>query len=192
MEIELRDDHIGVFKNALPEDLIDSYINFYKQNEKQGLVYPRQFDFHDVADTQIDLITDTFSMNVPYNSRPFIENFFKNIYPIYCKKYSILNELQKHSIYDIKIQKTIPGEGYHSWHVENSSLALRNRLMAFMVYLNDVKEGGETEFLHQKCRFKPERNTLLIWPANYTHVHRGNSPLSNDKYIITGWVEYGV
>ena len=91
----------------------------------------------------------------------------------------------------MKLQKTCPGEGYHNWHTEHDRIGSRNRLMAFMVYLNDVEEGGETEFLYQKCRFKPKRNTLLIWPANYTHVHRGNPPLSNDKFILTGWVEYG-
>jgi len=63
--------------------------------------------------------------------------------------------------------------------------------MAFMVYLNDIKEGGETEFLYQKCRFKPKRNTLLLWPSGFTHTHRGNPPISGDKYIITGWIEYG-
>ena len=34
-----------------------------------------------------------------------------------------------------------------------------------MVYLNDVTEGGETEFLYQKCRFKSEKNTMLVWPC---------------------------
>ena len=88
-------------------------------------------------------------------------------------------------------QKTKVGEGYHFWHCENAEMKARNRILAFMVYLNDVNEGGETEFLYQKCRFKPEKNTMLVWPSQFTHVHRGNPPLSNDKYIITGWVEYG-
>ena len=59
-----------------------------------------------------------------------------------------------------------------------------------MLYLNTVEEGGETEFLYQSVRFKPVKNTLLIWPAGYTHTHRGNPPLSNEKYIVTGWVEW--
>ena len=77
------------------------------------------------------------------------------------------------------------------WHCENAEMKARNRILAFSVYLNDVAEGGETEFLYQKCRFKPEKNTMLVWPAQFTHIHRGNPPLSNDKYIITGWIEYG-
>jgi len=92
----------------------------------------------------------------------------------------------------IKIQKTLPGGGYHIWHIERGHKEFScKRALVWTVYLNDIKEGGETEFLYQKCRFKPEKNTMLVWPAQFTHVHRGNPPLSNDKYIITGWVEYG-
>ena len=58
--------------------------------------------------------------------------------------------------------------------------------MAWMVYLNDVEEGGETEFLYQKRKVKPKKGTILIWPGGYTHLHRGNPPMS-DKYIATGW-----
>ena len=192
MKVDIRDDHIGVFDKALPEDLIDNYLDFYKENEKQGVVYPRASPSHQIEDSQLDLITNTFNMNVPYNSGPFLKIFFKDIYPLYYKKYSMLNVIQKHSVYDLKLQKISPGGGYHIWHIENDGMLMRNRIMAFMVYLNDVKEGGETEFLYQKCRFEPKRNTLLIWPANYTHAHRGNPPLSNDKYILTGWVEYGI
>ena len=48
------------------------------------------------------------------------------------------------------------------WHCENAEMKARNRILAFSVYLNDVAEGGETEFLYQKCRFKPEKNTINI------------------------------
>ena len=68
----------------------------------------------------------------------------------------------------------------------------RDRICAFLLYLNDVEEGGETEFLYLKKRFKPIKNRLLLWPAGYTHTHRGNQPINQSKYILTGWIEYGV
>ena len=58
-----------------------------------------------------------------------------------------------------------------------------------MLYLNSVTEGGETEFLYQKRRIKPQQGRLVIFPAGFTHTHRGNPPLSGDKYILTSWVE---
>ena len=58
-----------------------------------------------------------------------------------------------------------------------------------MMYLNTVEEGGETEFLYLAKRFKPVRGRVLIWPAGFTHVHRGNPPLTGEKYIATSWLE---
>jgi hypothetical protein len=77
----------------------------------------------------------------------------------------------------------------HNWHSENSNRHVQNRLLAYTLYLNDVDEGGETEFLYYHKRLKPKAGTLAIWPAGFAHTHRGNPPLSNEKYIITGWVE---
>ena len=184
------DNHIGIFKNFMPNNMIDNYVNYFNNCEKQGAVYSREVDKTLVEDSSIDTIRN---INVPmtYNNKPFIDMFFQEIYPLYTQKYSYLKQLATHNILEVKIQKTKIGGGYHVWHCENSKMKSRNRILAFMVYLNDVVEGGETEFLYQKCRFKPEKNTLLVWPAQFTHVHRGNPPLSNDKYIITGWVEYG-
>ena len=55
-----------------------------------------------------------------------------------------------------------------------------------MIYLNDIEEGGETEFLYQQLKIKPKRNTGVIWSGGFTHLHRGNPP-SKTKYILTGW-----
>lgn len=88
---------------------------------------------------------------------------------------------------DIKMQKTCPGGGYHVWHYENSNWNYAQREMVWSLYLNTIDEGGETEFLYQNRRISPKQGTVVIWPASYTHVHRGNPPLSGDKYILTGW-----
>ena len=60
--------------------------------------------------------------------------------------------------------------------------------MAWMVCLQPAEEGGETEFLFQSKRIKLDVGSLLIWPAGYTHMHRGGF-LTGDitKYIVTGW-----
>tara|TARA_B100000131_G_C17839337_1_gene501079 strand:+ start:39 stop:656 length:618 start_codon:yes stop_codon:yes gene_type:complete len=87
----------------------------------------------------------------------------------------------------ILVQKTKPSQGFHSWHGESSAWPNMERLLAWMIYLNDVEEGGETEFLYQQKRFTPKTNTALIWPGSWTHSHRGNPPISGNKYILTGW-----
>jgi hypothetical protein len=89
----------------------------------------------------------------------------------------------------LKIQKTLPTEGYHVWHIEHGKGFLNGkRALAFSIYLNDVEEGGETEFLHFSKRVKPKTGRIVIWPSAFPYVHRGNSPLSGEKYLLTSWL----
>ena len=90
---------------------------------------------------------------------------------------------------DLKIQKTLPTEGYHIWHIEHSSrFEDLKRAFVFSIYLNDVEEGGETEFLHFSKRVKSKTGRIVIWPASFPYLHRGNPPLSGEKYILTSWM----
>jgi len=89
----------------------------------------------------------------------------------------------------LKIQKTLPTEGYHVWHIEHGKgFDNEARAFVFSIYLNDVEEGGETEFLHFSKRVKPKTGRIVIWPAAFPYLHRGNSPLSGEKYILTSWL----
>jgi len=56
--------------------------------------------------------------------------------------------------------------------------------------LNDVSNAGETEFLHQELKVKPEKGLTLIWPCDWTYTHRGVPSPTEDKYIITGWFSF--
>ena len=94
------------------------------------------------------------------------------------------------SCFYYKIHKVKEGQGYHVWHYENDGQPkLNQRLLAWMSYLKVPEEGGETEFLHQSKRIEPVVGRTLIWPAYFTHMHRGNPPLKGEKYYITGWFE---
>jgi len=89
----------------------------------------------------------------------------------------------------LKIQKTLPTEGYHVWHIEHGKgFENEARAFVFSIYLNDVEDGGETEFLHFSKRVKPKTGRIVIWPAGFPYVHRGNPPLSGEKYILTSWM----
>jgi hypothetical protein len=90
---------------------------------------------------------------------------------------------------DLKIQKTLPTEGYHVWHIEHGKGFYNEpRAFVFSIYLNDVEDGGETEFLHFSKRVKPKAGRIVIWPAAFPYIHRGNPPLSGEKYILTSWM----
>ena len=90
---------------------------------------------------------------------------------------------------NFKLHKVKSGQGYHVWHYENNMYQATDRLLAYMTYLSVPEEGGETEFLHQSVRVKPKVARTVIWPASFTHLHRGNPPLKGDKLYITGWFQ---
>ena len=106
----------------------------------------------------------------------------------YIRKYEHLLCYRYQQVY-LNVQRTLPQQGYHSWHSEDGNMGANRRILATMMYLNDDFDGGETEFLYQSLRVKPKRGMVLIWPAGFTHVHRGNPPLSGEKFIATSWLE---
>jgi hypothetical protein len=93
----------------------------------------------------------------------------------------------------INVQKYLQASGgYHHWHSEiypqNASCESLHRALLFQFYLNDVEEGGETEFFYQKRKIEAKQGRLIIAPAGFTHTHKGHVARSGDKYIATSWI----
>lgn len=198
LEHEIKD-FVGVYKNLYSSEFCNNVIKFFDNANNHGLTLARQ-NYHNIDKTLIDdqaVPIDVPCMHDEYNflgssnlSAEFLNIFWSSVYETYKNKYTVLGLSDRHSIYTVKIQKTDIGQGYHTWHYETSSRANTNRLLTYILYLNDVEEGGETEFLYFPRRIKPTSGTLVLWPGSFTHTHRGNPPISNSKYVITGWVEF--
>ena len=165
---------IGVYRNAVDPDLCDWVVQFINRSPQ---VVPRNYKH--VKDTQICM--DAFSPGEAQALNGFVNECLKK----YVDEYPYLQEHRYISSLTL-LQKTEPKQGYHTFHEENINWNCNSRAIAWMVYLNDVEEGGETEFLYQQYKIKPKKGTVVIWPGSYTHLHRGNPPIS-DKYIATGW-----
>ena len=111
----------------------------------------------------------------------------QNCFDEYVSEYDILKDIPLRCT-SVKIQKTDPGAGYHIWHSEQGAGEQSARCLVYSAYLNDIDDAGETEFLYQRLRISPKENTMVMWPAAFTHTHRGNVVHGNkSKYIITGW-----
>ena len=185
-------DFIGVYHNSCSHELCDKMIDYIDFQEKNGFTLTRQENHeggvNERADTNIIFPStlETFNYNGDMLNE-FFENFQKS-YAHYSERNS-LGIVGEQKSYVVKIQKTRPAEGYHIWHCEDGSLATARRVCAWVLYLNDDFEAGETEFLFQQKRYKPKKGTLVIFPASFTHIHRGNPPIGGTKYIATGWTE---
>ena len=193
------DNFIGVFNNSLTKEHCNDLIQIYEDSEKLNYTISRKDMGKDQIkqDNNLVFINDKkFIKDEIFfdEARPSIHQFTEVAwfsYAQYAKEYGILNSMTSHRFYDsVKIQKTRPKEGYHEWHCEHDGRLVGSRLLLVLVYLNDVEEGGETEFLYQSRRIKPKQGTMVICPASFTHTHRGNPPLKGNKYMINGWIEF--
>lgn len=90
----------------------------------------------------------------------------------------------------VNIQKYPPGGGFKIWHHEKMEPVFPEvaRHFVFMTYLNNVQDGGGTEFAHQGVKIRADKGLTLIWPADWTYTHRGEISPSQQKYIATGWL----
>tara|TARA_X000001388_G_C2220949_1_gene119195 strand:+ start:88 stop:675 length:588 start_codon:yes stop_codon:yes gene_type:complete len=191
MKVDI-ENFIGVFENAIEDKWCDQVIKWYNfiEDKNPELILDRQsFEgAHPLAKNNNFLFMDKDeNPNVKKLYNHFIDILNTQLFPLYNKKYPIISP---ENIFpkEVKVQKTSFEEGFHIWHYENANIENSKRVLVYMVYLNDIAEGGETEFLHQRKRIKPKKGTILLFPPYFTHTHRGNPPLSNEKYAITGWM----
>ena len=183
---ESYDNFIGTYTNVFPEGFCEQIIKLTEHTFKTGVGYTRE---HEAPKHKKDDLSINGNM---LENGEVIEFYRKQLQQCFLKYTSQYYELQNYplSSTDMKIQRTGAGQGYHVWHSEQGPGVNVARALVFIVYLNSLEpnDGGETEFLYLRKRVLPQKNTLIIWPAGFTHTHRGNPVLSDKyKYIITGW-----
>lgn len=91
-----------------------------------------------------------------------------------------------------QLQKYQKGEGFYRQHCDGgiyTPFPLCLRVLGVVMYLNTVKKGGGTNFPLQKYTVRPVKGRVSIFPANFTHPHIAQVPISNDKYIVSTFVQ---
>lgn len=191
-------DFIAVYRDVYPPGYCQHLINEFERltesgagtNRQQGNYAPK----HHKNDLQLFLNFGVHTVG-PFNGQAATKLFFDGLqtcFEFYSEQYSYLRE-GKIRATAMKAQRTDPGGGYHLWHSEQGNGEFSGRVVVYTLYLNTLapEEAGETEFLYQQRRISPEENTLILWPAAFTHVHRGNAVFGErSKYIVTGWFYY--
>ncbi len=178
-------------------DLIRRYRGAFTSEEcKKIIKYIDNFEDNNILihdDSNLHRV-DHKTINISYNfDFPAYSQLTSDIMPNfkpcvdeYLQAFSILNGF-KWLLYDLKVKKIPIGGGFHQWHFENGSIPYSQRKFVVQLYLNDDFEGGETEFLYQNRRELAKEGDVIIFPAGYTHTHRGNPPIGGTKYIVTSW-----
>lgn len=113
---------------------------------------------------------------------------------------NILNISKKHGesfqgqIYDVGQEF----KHHYDWFDESSynahCLHSGQRLWTFMLYLNDVEEGGETDFPEINTKFTPKKGMAVVWKNSdgkgkeyRSAFHAGLPVKQGKKIIVTKW-----
>ena len=182
-------------KYKIDKKICDGLIDFFNKSK----VMQHKGGFFKGNKYVIDKKTKDCS-EITLSQNTTIEEYKKYVFALaeqlrkYKKKYTYCDKgLSSWTIVEpANIQHYEPGGAYHGWHTERTGGrdGGQKRHLVFMTYLNDVTEGGETEWYYQKLKIKPKKGLTVIWPADWTYQHRGVPSKTQHKYIITGWFSF--
>ena len=177
-------DFIYIERDAIPKSFCNNVIEKFEQDDRkrQGQVGGGVcLEIKRSSDLSISELDDWESYDQAFFRclNNGLKKYLRFLPEEYIKN-KALSELGNDTGY--QIQRTQPGDHY-IWHHDQT----KTRLVTFIWYLNDVKNGGYTEFI-DGTRIQPEAGKLIIFPATWDFLHRGVSPKSETKYLCTGWV----
>jgi hypothetical protein len=176
---------------VIDEDICDQVIDFFREDN----YFPRSPGM--TTSGLNKEVKDSIDKVISNNTNDMrMSNYFtrlSQVLSLYLDKYQFSNStVSSFCITEtVNIQMYNPGGGFKSFHTErDGSIQAMNRHLAFMTYLNDVNDGGETEWYYQQIKIKPKKGLTLFWPVDWTHTHRGIPSPTEEKYIITGWYNF--
>lgn len=184
----LNPDFIGswIIEHSICDDLIDYFeINSIKhrQGKTSGGLSIESKDRTDISIGAKDIAAEGNEIFIKYFKALF------ECYEDYNKKWPFLKTVIKSlDIGPCNLARYKEGQHFQNLHCERGSIDNLSRFFAFMTYLNDVDAGGSTYFKHYDLEIYPQKGVTLIWPAEWTHAHKGNKIIAGSKYIITGWL----
>jgi len=176
-------------KQALPDFLCDDMVARFEANEEDQ--YAGRVGAEMNSNTGLKKTTDLIASgkahwkdvdNNLFRSLAMALKEFKETYPYFA-------DMGRFKDMGYNLQRYQEGEYYH-WHVDADNEALAPRQLVALWYLNDVEQGGETDFIHQQASVTPEKGKLMLFPPFWTHEHRAAVVKKGVKYIATTWITF--
>jgi len=176
-------DFIGVYPNAAPDDYCDRMIAKFDELEKTT-AGDRGEERNGGVRMRKD-VAFSFQRDAPELAKE-TNRILDRALALYLDEHPAL-DMTKFYSHAVKVQKTKPKGGFHKWHSERNNTDT-TRVLVWMIYLNTCNgDEGTTEFIEQGKKLSAEKGTVVFFPADWTHTHRGNPVYTCDKYITTGW-----
>ncbi len=122
-----------------------------------------------------------------------LRSLFLNAIAAYKKEHGIKKYQwpQKFTLEPIRMKRYLPdSDERFDEHVEITNLETARRSLVALIYLNDDFDGGETEFTQFDISVQPKQGAIMLFPAMWNWLHKGNPVKKKAKYIVGTMMHY--
>ena len=185
MAIELND-FIHVYDDVLDSSTCNSLIEVFESNVDK---HERIENSNKPNFTQFNLTENSkITKKIEQIHNLLLSKIFQ-----YKKKYYEFVDSRcfpsEHAFEQFRIKRYVnDGNDMFDTHVDVTDHESSRRFLSFLLYLNDVDNGGETIF--EGMAIKPKVGRMVVFPPLWMFPHIGTSPVSNSKYIISTYLHY--
>lgn len=185
MAIELND-LIHVYDNVLDTPTCKFLIELFESNPQEQ----ERVDQNKIPNfTQFNLTKNSELSDKVKNTHNFLVS---KVFEYKKKYYEFVDSRcfpESHAFEQFRIKKySNDGNDMFDTHVDVTDYESSRRFLSFLWYLNDVEQGGETVFAD--LQIQPKAGTMVVFPPLWMFPHRGNAPISGDKYIMSTYLHY--
>ncbi len=173
-------DYILLLNDVMPLDMCEKLIKTYDETKERVDRNTECFKF-----TEINIFNHS---NFDEFKEP-MTNLMQSVHKFYADKTGSKFFPETKAYEAPRIQRYEPKEGIFDWHLDSCNVESSRRLLVMFWYLNDVEEGGETIFdIGTEIKVKPKAGSVCCFPPNFLFPHKGATPISNPKYVVSSYV----
>lgn len=177
----------------IKEDSFTEIINYFNDNHEKHEASKLDTGLLDKSKRDSIELTIT-PKEIEQNNLTFFKNYILEIrecFMNYEKEWDYLSKsMEKSYISKFHVEKFLIGGHHIDYHFDRINISSSHKALSWITFLNnnDANEGS-LEFKHFDCSIKPEKGLTLIFPSDWTHVHRQNILKTKEKFTIKGNIQ---
>ena len=170
-------------------DIINETISFFNKNHERqnpsvdssGKINKKEKDFLEITITPKEIKEEKLEFFSTY------VEVLRACFQEYKKNWNFLQSWEKMYLGEFKIEKYLISGHHLSYHCDINNINSSHKVFSWAIYLNDFNEDeGSIDFLYQGFSIRPKKGSILIFPADWTHINRENVMKENEKFVLRG------
>jgi len=179
------------FINDSSLEKIVEYFNLSHENQKPGRVINGSID--KTKKDCMELLVKP--KEIDEKKLNFFIDYLKELricYKDYIEQWGYIeNNSEQIYIGSIKIEKFLMSGHSKEYNCDRSDINSSHKSLSWITFLNNVEKGeGEMKFKNFDYPIQPRKGLTLIWPSDWTHAYNQEVVKTQDKFIISGNIQF--